>query len=549
MYKLLVVEDEVLIRKGIVKSIDWNSLGYEVIGEAVNGSDALEMIERNTPDVVLTDVKMPVMDGLELSRIIEGRYKGIKIIILSGYADFEYAKAALKVHAFDYLLKPTDKTKFIDTFVRLKTELDKEKEKNHDMVLLLGKMNEGLINLRADFIFSLLNGDIPSIQNTYERMEYLELDLTGENFTVAVIKIEGSMINLLKKWGNDAKRIMFACTKIIQELLDIENCGIVIAKGLGELIVVFNFKTYEITSELCNKAKLILNQSCSNIKKTIFIDENIIIAAGLGLSYPDINHVSKSYMQANKALKGRSYDYCRDFFIFDQSQEDTISFEKHWIKEYPSEANSIIVEITCGNTEKARELVEALFNKFLRAKLSCTLIQNYAYVLCFLIAANLSELQKQIGESEIFTSDFEDCIKKTGTIEEIKEYLLNVLLNLAEDIKSFKQTDQKTHRKIIQTVKDFINNNYFEDISLEIISKHVFVSSAYLSFLFKSITGENYTDYLRKVRLEKAKELLSRIDLKVYEIASKVGYNDYKYFSIQFKKTYGLSPTKFREKL
>jgi len=226
MYKLLVVEDEVLIRKGIVKSIDWNSLGYEVIGEAVNGSDALEMIERNTPDVVLTDVKMPVMDGLELSRIIEGRYKGIKIIILSGYADF------------DYLLKPTDKTKFIDTFVRLKTELDKEKEKNHDMVLLLGKMNEGLINLRADFIFSLLNGDIPSIQNTYERMEYLELDLTGENFTVAVIKIEGSMINLLKKWGNDAKRIMFACTKIIQELLDIENCGIVIAKGLGELIVV-----------------------------------------------------------------------------------------------------------------------------------------------------------------------------------------------------------------------------------------------------------------------------------------------------------------------
>jgi len=306
---------------------------------------------------------------------------------------------------------------------------------------------------------------------------------------------------------------------------------------------------YEITSELCNKAKLILNQSCSNIKKTIFIDENIIIAAGLGLSYPDINHVSKSYMQANKALKGRSYDYCRDFFIFDQSQEDTISFEKHWIKEYPSEANSIIVEITCGNTEKARELVEALFNKFLRAKLSCTLIQNYAYVLCFLIAANLSELQKQIGESEIFTSDFEDCIKKTGTIEEIKEYLLNVLLNLAEDIKSFKQTDQKTHRKIIQTVKDFINNNYFEDISLEIISKHVFVSSAYLSFLFKSITGENYTDYLRKVRLEKAKELLSRIDLKVYEIASKVGYNDYKYFSIQFKKTYGLSPTKFREKL
>jgi len=540
----MVVEDEDLIRRGIIKSINWSELGFEIIAEASNGKEALEKIENNVPHVIMTDVRMPVMDGLELAKKVNEKFKNVKIVILSGFADFEIARSAIKFHVFEYLLKPTDKKKFIDTFKRLREQLDKEDREADNALHIRKKLNEGMAKLREEFLLNLVDGEVGPINMLKDRMDYLELDLSANNFTVAVLSIDGDMKNVLNEWKNDESLLAFSYVNIIVELLDVVNCGAVVANGIREIIIIFNFKEEENKYELLNS---IVKNSITYISNLLFRGDSLSISAGIGLTYPNITEVYKSYKQAKKALEGKFFKRDKQFFVYEECGNTEVSYERQWIKDYPEEANQIINDTVTGNVGKVRSSITLLFERYIGEKLSSKFIKNYCYVLFFLLNASLSEFTEQEEICGVLKTDFESQVASISTIHELREYVTGIFTQVAEQMNFFRENGGSSHRKIIDTVKEYIDKNYSRDISLEQLSKQVYLSPVYLSFLFKSVTGENYTDYLKKIRLEKAKELLRRVELKVYEVGNMVGYNDYKYFSIQFKKAYGISPTEYRD--
>ena len=182
MYRLMVVEDEDMIRKGIVNSIPWQSLGFTVVAESANGKDALEQLEKNPVDVLLTDIKMPIMGGTELSKKTRQLYPDIEIIFLSGFAEFEYARQAIGFRAFDYLLKPTNKKKLLDTFAELKESMDQKREMREEVFYSNLYISAGYETMRNEFLQSMLEGDTSLFNDFDEKITSLELDFSGHYF-------------------------------------------------------------------------------------------------------------------------------------------------------------------------------------------------------------------------------------------------------------------------------------------------------------------------------------------------------------------------------
>lgn len=544
MYKLMIVEDEEIIRKGIVKSINWGELGFEVIAEACNGSDCLEKIKIQRPDIVLTDVRMPVMDGLELARRVNESYKNIKIIILSGFSDFEIARSALKFQVYDYLLKPTDKKIFLETFKTLKEQLDKEYRELDNRLNQQKKLLQGLSKLRHEFLMNLIKGEVGPLSILQERLDFLELDFSGDNYAVAVISIDGDMKEILTEWKNEESLLIFSYSNIVQEILDVLNFGVVVVKDIREIIIIFNFKHEEINKQLMTN---VIEQSISYIK--LFKGQSLNIFAGIGLTYPGIDHISKSYIQANTALERKFFSNENYIFVYEECRETDIDSEKQWVNDYPNEINKIVSETVSGNLEKVEELIDQMFNHCTNEKPSSKFIKNYCYVMFFLINLNLSEIKVQLNTLDMFNTDFENDIKNICSIDDLKKYVKDSFTAVAKQIRIFKESKSGHHSKVIDSIKKYIDENYYKELSLEHLSKYAYLSPVYISFLFKSTTGENYMDYLKRVRLEKAKDLLRKADLKIYEVANVVGYSDYKYFAMQFKKEFGISPTEFRDGL
>lgn len=538
MYKLLVVEDEEAIRKGIIKSIDWEELGYVVVGDVANGREGLEFALREKPDVILTDVRMPVMDGLAMAEAVLAQHSDIRIVILSGFADFEYAQQAIRFQVFDYLLKPTDKNKFIQCFIRLKNELD---EAHSEFMIQLSrqeKMYDGLMKLREDFIIKALDYEMASGNLLSDWLDYLEIDFSGRDFAAGIIKIELSETFIKEVWGNEGKLLKFSYYNIANELLLGGCLGIPVVKSLREIIFIFNFKDRPFDQA---KAIVILKKGSQALRELLG-NKYIRISSGLGAAVSEFSKLPGSYEQASISMDKAFYNNDSGCYVYRESSETAV--QKKWLENYPSDSNMILDETLAGNAQHVEELISAMFDSFQRSSLSPRMVMDYAYNLCFKLHSSLIDCFS--GEGQPLTErDYKKEIYDMVSIEGLKEYVLAIFKEAAL---VFSGEKTNTPQDIIQSVKRFIKKNYSSDISLEMLSRKMFISPSYLSYLFKNVTGESYSDYLKNIRLNRAKELLEKnSDLKVFEVCYMVGYKEYKYFSQQFKKAFGTNPTELRK--
>lgn len=544
MYKLLVVEDEDVIRNGIVNSIDWHELGFTMMGGVSNGREAITRIGEQKPDVVLTDVRMPVMDGLELSKWINENYEDIRILILSGFTDFEYAKSAIKFKVFEYLLKPTNKKIFMKTFMCLKEEMDNDKSRKELFISNKKRMKEGLYKLREEFLSQLLDGEVFSAAILKDKLNYLELGFNGESYIVSIIQIDADIKNYPVEWRSDKGLLTYSMSTIINDLMDETNCGFCIVKSLREIILLFNVKGSDGSKQFFRR---FLDKAIDLIRKKLISDSRIGIYAGIGLTYPTIGQISRSYEQAQKVLEKKFFGVDDYYFSYEERLEPSLVDEKQWIKDYPADIEEILYNVVNGKNIKVTEHISRLFSTFKREKVNAKHIKNYSYILCYLLVANISDLLEPDSVMSVVDSDYEVIIKRCSTIDMLEEYITETLLTVVREIKKEKESSSTGNRKIIDEVKSYIDKNYSQDISLDEVSSKVSLSPSYLSYLFKNASGETYTEYLQKARMKGARRLLRRSDLKVYEIAGMVGYNEYKYFSQQFKKIVGMTPGDYRE--
>lgn len=544
MYRLMVVEDENMIRKGIVNSIPWQSLGFVVVAESTNGKTALEQLEKIQVDVLLTDIKMPVMGGMELSKMARQRYPDIEIIILSGFAEFEYARQAISFRTFDYLLKPVNKKKLLDTFTALKENMDRKREIKEEIYHSNIYLNAGYETLRNEFLQSMLDGDISLFNDFEEKTASLEMDFSGHYFAAATIKFDRKSIfgELESTWGTDKRLLTFAYRNIInEELCNIDDVYYIV-EDYDTINFVFCFPTKEKQDALMIPC---LESISESIHSCLFKNVTVPYTIGIGLSYPSIHYIAKSFIQAKKSIQNNFYLGEHRVQVYQDNNES--KYEQNFIRFYPEEMEHVAVAISNGNHEDTKKYLMAMFRELAEQNLLPEIVKNYCIALKLMVQSKITN-SNGIME-EIIGDEFNEFVKEALTVKELAAYIIYVMVTLAKAIdETIAPMEIKEQQMIIDKAKAYIATYLSEKITLRMISEHVYLSETYFSFLFKKVTGITYIDYIQKLRMQEAKKLLVNTNYKVYKIAEMIGYSDYKYFSVQFKKYVALTPKEYRNR-
>ena len=542
LYRIILVDDEEEVRKSIIRKIDWTAVGFAVVGDAENGEDALEKIENLEPDVVLTDIRMPYMDGLTLAERIRQKYPSMKIVIFSGYDDFEYAKQAIKLNVTEYILKPVNVEELTAILKRIKTNLDEEIEQKRNVNLLRENYKRSLPILREQFLKDLISRPMDG-ETVQTLLREYDIPLAGAKKWIAIaveleLEQELTQEEAPLPLHEEKNLIPISVMQILSENLKpsyrfslLSFSGSADAKIAGIAAIDEN----NSQTELIN----ILGDICKEIRKTL----KVPVTIGIGHSAQKLENISRSFRSALDALGYRSV-VGTGSTIYINDVEPGIGGKL----QFGSEEDSALMQaIKFGPEEKIRETVRGIVDRMNEARVHAR--QQQAYILS--VANCMIQLIQQydLNMEEIFAEDplgpdpF-TVIQSMLNRENFSRWLYQTALKINNALS--RERDYAA-RQVIEKAKQYIMDNYQDPgLSVEQICRYLHMSPAYFSTMFKKATGQTYIAYLTEVRLNKAVELLNMTDEKTYVIASQVGYQEQNYFSYVFKKRFGVSPTKFR---
>lgn len=533
MYKLFLVDDEIDLVEGIKSSIDWLSYDIEICGDADNGITALEKILMHLPDIVIMDIRMPKMSGLELLQNITAHKLNTKCIILSGYDDFSYAKKAIELKATNYLLKPCRPNDILEAVLNVKNIIEKENIKENLLKKYQLEFNENLPNIKESFLKRLLKNTSHPSYDLSKKIEALNVNLTNSNLLVSILRIDYSTvlydlysetdIEVIKHSIKDLTRKTFSDFNFF-EILEDED----------DIILILSLEESNISNDCPLK-------TLNKLKNSIKINLGFSITIALGNIVDSIFDINKSYNEAYLAIGSK-------FFLGDDRiiQLDDINSTDAKPKSYPlGEELAIINCLRIVNKSSLKSNIEDFYNHLSKDGVpSKKHMQGATLSLLGSIYKFCVENDIDINSLSNKNSSPFDKILKCETISEIKDQVYLILNSIFYKIN---ELDKKN--SLVKVAINYIIKNYDKDISLDSISKEIYITSGYLSQLFKQETGVNFLEFVHKYRIEKSKELFKNKTFKNYEIAAMVGYGSEKYFSKTFKKYTGLTPTQYRESI
>ena len=535
LYSIILVDDEEEVRKSIIKQIDWESAGFQVVGDAENGEDALEKIEVLEPDVVLTDIRMPYMDGLTLAEKIRQRYPSTKVVIFSGYDDFEYAQKAIKLNVTEYILKPVNVEELTSILKRIKSNLDEEIEEKRNVSRLRENYRKSLPIIREQFFNDMVHRRLADDLIESKLREY-DIPITGaRKWIIAAIDVEKSDDRSKKTLSlhEEEELIPISVMQIVREKLK-SYCRFSLFQSTAEagMVVIAALDDDNTTTGLID----VLGDICKETKRIL----EVPVTIGIGHSVTGLSKIAGSYQSAVEAL-GYKAVVGSGITIYINDMEPVGSGKLEFDN---SDESDFISAVKFGPDEKIEAVMVRISGKLESARVHYR--QQQVYVFGVLNTVIQMIQQYDLNLEEILGGELEylSVIDKLQKREEFGEWLLKTARKMNQAIN---QERDMTTRQVIQQAKQYIMDNYQNpDLSVEMICRHLHMSPAYFSTMFKKKTGQAYIAYLTEIRLNKAVELLNKTDDKTYVIASKVGYQEQNYFSYVFKKKFGVSPTKFR---
>lgn len=532
MYKLIFVEDDKQKREQIIECVDFYSCGFELAGQSGDGYTALEIAENCRPDLIITDIKMPYMNGLELcENLLSLPIPAPKIVIMSGYSEFEYAQKALSLHVCEYLLKPVNHDQLIDVLKCIKEKLDAEIKEKENIDFLKEHYLQSLPLLKEKFVQTLLTEQM-SIQEIQSKMSLYQLNLTGENYIVSLLEITQQIDNNGNGFDITSKELsMYAVYNITQEILqqyDFVSCYVL----NNYIVIIFVFPDVN-PLHMINKCHHI----CQEIIYTVDKFLSIPVSLGIGSIVNTISDLKASYESALTALNYRIiYGNKKAIYIGDVEQPakgEPIYDE--------SKELSLIRILKTGSIKELHTFFDDLFR----------LLDNNSHeILQLTIIMLLSSLLKaaytcNIGAKPIADKNnlLTDLFSVSG-IANLKKWFIDLCTKIMDEI----QTKRKnSYDLLIHKSIEYVNNHYHDShLTISKVCEDLYVSQSYFCSIFKKCTKDTFTNYLTRVRIKKAKELLLTSHEKIYNIAAKVGYSDSNYFSYCFKKNIGLSPSDYR---
>lgn len=520
LYRVLLVDDEEDIREGISRKMDWLGLGFSLVGEAANGQDALELAESLRPDVILTDIKMPFMDGLELCRILTDRLPAARFVVFSGFDAFEYAKQAIQMNVVEYILKPINADELSAVLRRLKDQLDRERAERRNVELLRSRYTENLPVLRELFYANLLDGHIePGTER--ERAARLDIDLQGEEWAVGLAYI-----------GSDRRDALstLSVQKLLEESLTADRCRLTLYNDWVAVIVSLteSFTIYDLIR--------VLDRVCTLAASYL----GLTLTVGVGAPCKELSGMARSAAEARTALEYRSMVGRGQVIYIGDLEPDgsqVLTFEE-------ADERTLTAAVRLGSEQEVRDAAAALAGKIREANPSAG---QYNLFLMELVTHLMKMTRRSgVGVEEVFGTGFSLPIQDSAlpSLEELEDWCAERYLRLRTLIRR-RQTDSAG--QTVETAKEYIRQHYAEsDLSVEKLCAYLHVSSTYFSTLFKRETGTSFTAYVTTVRMEAAAEAIRGTEEKTYLIAQRCGYEDPNYFSYVFKRHFGVTPTKYR---
>ena len=543
MLKIFLAEDEVVVRETIKRMIPWEELGFELVGEAADGEMALPLLIRQQPDLLITDIKMPFMDGLTLARLAKKEIPGLKVVILSGYDDFNYAKQAIGIGVEDYLLKPITKNALIERLSEIRSRYEHEKTQKEYYEKFQREMQAYEKNSSRDFFEALVGGSMDMME-VYKRAEKLGLDIVAEAYNVLIFTMdcdedfsgqrdeysswEAESLELLENFFAGHSSAMLFRSNIF-------SYGVLL-KGQRETIE-------ENTRACVDEIRKILSRQDG--RREWFL--------AVGQSVERLSQIQKSYHTASRAFSQR-YLYDENILYYDEMEtmehpggqaetEDNAYLQKVDV----NALNPAILQkfLSNGLQEETENFVKDYFYAIGQEPMESLVFRNYVILnVRFSVISFIKGLGCDTNEME--SADTEEVLAESGKNMESAIAYAKKMISQAIEIRD--QNSGNKNRSILKTAVDFIDSHYMdEEISLNTVANVANVSSNHFSALFSQNMGQTFIEYLTSLRMNKAKELLRCTGMRSSEIAGEIGYKDAHYFSYLFKKTQGMTPSDYRK--
>lgn len=535
--KVFLVEDEYIVREGIKNNIDWEKNGYDFCGEASDGELAFPMISEKRPDIVITDIRMPFMDGIELSRMIKEEYPEIKIIILSGHEEFEYAKAAIQIGVEEYLLKPINGDELLQVVNRVAQKIKEENESRE--TLQEGEGDENFEYAKRQLLSSLID-DNASLSDAMEQGKKIHLNLMAQCYNIMMLKLQRK-----NKEQGFSQRILELYKTMEDTLKEQDGQSIMFDRAPEGKVILFMGSGEE---EIRRNMDVFAGQ----FREILPEYEDVTYFGSVGVPVMRLRELGESYEAASH---GFSYRFLTEpnqivdnHTVFDQTRNE---------KKFSCSIGSVDIQnldkqkiesfLKGGEMDEIHFFVEEYMKNAGDAGKNSMIFRQYIVMDMFFAASHflmqITDGREQLGEPFESPEQMQKIVSDLeATVVYIKELFTKVM-----QVRDAQTTEHNSD--VVENAKKYISENYHdEELTLNTVAHEVNVSPNHLSAMFSQKTGQTFVKYLTDVRMHRAKELLKCTSKRSNEICEEVGYRDPHYFSHLFKKNVGCSPIQYRER-
>ncbi|MFF2090608.1 response regulator [Paenibacillus sp. NPDC058174] len=541
MLKLLIAEDEATFREGILTMIDWEAEGIRVLGTASNGRIALEMMEQEQPDILLSDIRMPQMSGLALIEEVSRRGWELVPVLLTGYSEFEYAQQAIKLGVLDYILKPCNPKQVREAIMRAKLKIIYARSQHQQVDRLERQWNANVRAIKEDRLMKWLRAAKPldSGKMAAEIKEYDIQLLADKPALVIVFRFDKKAINALSYTEEDLPLLRYAASNIMEETIGDRF------SGHHELLTLE--EQFVLIANVPDGMKLELehfHHGLEPIQRNLSQFLKVSISIGVGGAH-SLNELHVSYREAEEALSRRFFHGGQGVFMASETgpSEPEAGRRTKFKEDFADFELRIRESLEASNYSDFVIEVEEWLNAFKEQELSIQRIHLHSYsfintLIMEIKAANGEQAKEAVEQLENFAVQ----VQRQETFEELST-LLTVVIQRFVEFRRMKKLPHKT----IQHVLNMIEEKYMTNLTLKSIAEDVFISQSHLSTLFRHEMGINFLDYLHQYRIEKAKQLFKQEQGKVYTVAKQVGYYDEAHFVRFFKKWTGMLPSQYKK--